>query len=177
MVMDMGRDAEQGVVELEYRPTVEDFTAALRERRRVSRAGRRQTRLVVVAFFAAGVGVAAQVAGGETPVFLPVWLVVFGFLIVLTPWLQARQVVRVAARNGVYRASVTDSGLTTRTDHSTTTIGWAAQPNYRETKNAFVVFSADRNATCFSVLPKRGLREPTDVDRLRTLLERNLTRV
>jgi hypothetical protein len=176
MVMNMGRNAEQGVVELAYRPTAEDFVAGLRERRQASRSARRQKWLIGIALVCAGVGAAAQLAQGEIPVFLPVWALVSAALIFLMPRLQGRQLLRAAERNGQYRATVTDDGLTVVTDHSTATVNWAAQPRYREGRDVFVLLSGDRNATCLTVLPKRGLTDPADADRLREILDRNVTR-
>ncbi|MEU0071588.1 YcxB family protein [Streptomyces sp. NPDC006332] len=176
MVMDMGRDAAQEVVELEYRPTTEDYAAALWERRRFSRAGRRIWWLIGLLVVLAGLNAALGLADGDVDLFLLIWPLLSALLLLLAPRLQARQVMRVAARNGLYRAAVSDAGVTVTTDNASSTINWAAQPRYREIRDAFVVFSADKNATCFTVLPKRGLRESADVDRLRTLLDRNLTR-
>jgi hypothetical protein len=178
MVMDMGRDADQGVVELEYQPVMQDFTGVLRERQRLRR--RAWTRymalgLVTVAWL---LNALVAVAGTEKPnwfllIFMPALLV----LLLLTPRLQARAFLRLAVRNGTYRATVTDAGLTMTTDNSTTTVKWRAQPRYRETKDAFFTYSDDKNASCFTVLPKRGLRSPADADRLREILDRNQTRV
>ncbi|MEU6351799.1 YcxB family protein [Streptomyces sp. NPDC047072] len=177
MVMNMGRDAEQGVVELAYRPTAGDFVAGLRERGRASRSARRQKWLIGMALVFAGVFSAVQLAQGEIPVFLPVWaLVSAAVLLFLLPRLQGRQLLRAAQPHGEYRATVTDEGLTIVTDNSTTTVNWAAQPRYREGRDVFVLLSADRNATCLTVLPKRGLGDPTDADRLREILDRNATR-
>jgi hypothetical protein len=80
-------------------------------------------------------------------------------------------------RQGTFRVTVTDAGLTLATDNSTTTLNWVAQPRYRETKDVFVMVSPDKKAVGFTVLPKRALRTPEDVDRLRAILDRNLTRV
>ncbi|MCX5420656.1 YcxB family protein [Streptomyces sp. NBC_00114] len=115
--------------------------------------------------------------GAEPDWFLLIWLPLFSGLLLLAPRLQARVVLKIAARNGTYRATVTDAGLTMVTDNSTTSVNWVAQPRYRETKDAFFTFSDDKNATCFTVLPKRGLQNPADGDRLREILDRNLTRV
>ncbi|MCI3269803.1 YcxB family protein [Streptomyces cylindrosporus] len=178
MVMDMGRDAGQGVVELTYEPMVEDFSSALRARTRVSRVARRQ----LWVFAAAGVcGVALavlRVAGiGDVPAPLCFALIVCGVLSAAGPWLTARQFQRLAHRNGTFRVSVTDAGVSMVTDHTTATVDWTAQPRYRETPRVFVLFSPDANAAGFTVLPKRGLSSPADADRLREILDRNLTRV
>ncbi|MCX4880664.1 YcxB family protein [Streptomyces sp. NBC_00847] len=177
MVMDMGRDAEQGVVEMVYEPVVEDFAGALRERKRFSRAGRIQRWALLAVAVAFVIEVAGALTGAEPDWFLLIWLPLFSGLLLLAPRLQARVVLKIAARNGTYRATVTDAGLTMVTDNSTTSVNWVAQPRYRETKDAFFTFSDDKNATCFTVLPKRGLQNPADGDRLREILDRNLTRV
>ncbi|WP_051833419.1 YcxB family protein [Streptomyces sp. NRRL S-646] len=177
MVMDMGRDAEQGVVELVYQPVAGDFSGALRERRRFNRAGKIQKWAVGFVAVAFVIEIAGALAGGHIDWFLLIWLPLLAGLLLLMPQLQARTVVKIAARNGTYRATVTDAGLTMATDNSTTSVNWAAQPRYRETKDAFFTFSDDKNATCFTVLPKRGLQNPADADRLREILDRNLTRV
>ncbi|MBO4257146.1 YcxB family protein [Streptomyces griseorubiginosus] len=176
--MDMGRDAEQGVIELVYQHVIGDFTGVLRERLRLKRRGwMRRWALGLVAFaFVLNAGLA--VAGSEKPDwFMMVWLPVVGVLLLLVPRLQARAFLKLANRNGTYRVAVADGGLTMANDNSTTSLQWAAQPRYRETPEAFFTYSDDKNASCFTVLPKRGLKDPADVDRLREILDRNLTRV
>ncbi|MFF3447545.1 hypothetical protein ACFYXJ_10490 [Streptomyces sp. NPDC002667] len=164
-------------VELEYRPVVADFTSALKARRGVSKAGRRQYWVLgCVAVVAALQGQRALDGHGES-MFLTIWLVVCVPLILLSPRLVARQFQRLGERQGTFRVSVTDAGVTVSTDNSVTALNWVAQPRYRETKDVFVMLSPDKNATGFTVLPKRAVRAPEDVDRLRSILDRNLTRV
>lgn len=177
MVMDMGRDAGQGAVELNYRPVAGDFTDALRERERLRR--RRWLRYWAVGLvgFAAVLNAALAVAGSAEPDWFLLTVLPLGLaLVVFTPWLQARAFLRLAARQGAYRATVADTGVTVANDHSTTSVTWAAQPRYRETKDVFVTYSDDKNASCFTVLPKRGLPDPADAARLRAILDRHLAR-
>ncbi|MFI0962002.1 hypothetical protein ACH4S8_11445 [Streptomyces sp. NPDC021080] len=164
-------------VELEYRPVVADFTSALRARRGVSKAGRRQYWVFGGVAVVAVVQIAEALAGRGGSLFLGVWLAIFVPLMLLSPWLMARQFQRLAERQGTFRVTVTDAGLTLATDNSTTVLNWVAQPRYRETKDVFVMLSPDKNATGFTTLPKRAVRASEDVDRLRALLDRNLTRV
>ncbi|WP_328668937.1 YcxB family protein [Streptomyces sp. NBC_00328] len=171
------RGAGADVVELEYTPVVADFTSALRARKGASKAGRRQYWVIGGVAVAAAVQVAEVVSGHGGSPFLGVWLAVFVPLILLSPWLMARQFLRLAERQGTFRVSVTDAGLTVATDNSTTVLNWVAQPRYRETKDVFVMLSPDKNAVGFTMLPKRAVRTPEDVDRLRAILDRNLTRV
>ncbi|MFK0118460.1 YcxB family protein [Streptomyces sp. NPDC090994] len=177
MVMDMGRETGADAVELAYRPEYGDFTAALRARRRIRKGARLQRVLLVVVAVCAVVGTVAGAATGELPLFPMIWIVLVVVMMSLLPWLQARQLLALATRFGGHRATVTESGLTVTNDGSSTTVTWAAQPRYRETPELFVLFSDDKNVSCFTVLPKRGLRDGADADRLRAVLDRHLTRV
>lgn len=165
------------VVELEYRPVVADFTSALRARKGVGKAGPRQYWAIGGAVVVAAVQIAEVLTGHGGSLFLGVWLAVFVPLYLLSPWLLARQFQRLAERQGTFRVTVTDAGVTVAMDNSSTALNWAAQPRYRETKDVFVTLSPDKNASSFTVLPKRAVRTPEDVDRLRAVLDRNLTRV
>ncbi|MEU6219280.1 YcxB family protein [Streptomyces sp. NPDC047022] len=169
--------AAQESVELLYQPTVKDFTSALRARRSVSRAGRRQKWVLCGVFVALVLEVVAVLNGAHPPVFFFIWVVLMGVLIPLTPWLQARQFQRLAEPKGTFRITVTDTGLVLANDNTTTAVNWAAQPRYKETNSEFVMVSADKNALSFTILPKRGAQSPADVDRLRAILDRNLTRL
>lgn len=73
--------------------------------------------------------------------------------------------------------TVTDAGVTVATDDSSTSLNWTVQPRYRETVDGFYMFSPEKNALNFTLLPKRGLRDPADVDRLRAILDAHLSRV
>jgi len=177
--MDMGRDDVTGrVVELEFRPVAKDFVAALRARRGVGRAMRRQVWLIGLAACCGVFVVASDLAHGETPpIPVLIGMCVFAFLLVFQPWLVARQFQRLAERRGVIRVTVTDAGVTVATDDSVTSLQWSVQPRYRETTDGFYMFSPEKNAANFTVLPKRGLRDPADADRLRAILDAHLSRV
>ncbi|WP_262063646.1 YcxB family protein [Streptomyces sp. STR69] len=177
--MDMGRDDVTGrVVELEFRPVVEDFRAALRARRRVSRSARRQNWMIgFVLVFGALVIASALSSGDSLPVPMLVGMVVAVLLLVFQPRLVARQFQRLAERRGEFRVTVTDTGVSVVTDDASTTLQWSVQPRYRETADGFYMFSPEKNALNFTVLPKRGLRDPADADRLRAILDAHLSRV
>ncbi|MET9883550.1 hypothetical protein ABZZ20_10440 [Streptomyces sp. NPDC006430] len=72
---------------------------------------------------------------------------------------------------------VDGSGLVVRTAAAETRTGWSAQPTYAETQDAFVMLSDDKASVSMTVLPKRGVRAPADVDRLRAILDANLRRL
>ncbi|MGI5454670.1 hypothetical protein ACQEWB_16130 [Streptomyces sp. CA-249302] len=178
MVMDMGRDAGQGVVEMTYDPVMGDFTGVLRERNRLIHRGRGRKWAAGGAAIGFVLNASLSVVGRADPVWpLLIGVPVAASLLLLAPWLQARAFLKLAARNGTFRVTVTDAGFTMATDNSTTTLNWAPQPRYRETQDAFYTYSDDRYARSFTVLPKRGLADPADADRLREILDRNLTRV
>ncbi|MFF8943277.1 hypothetical protein ACF1A5_13600 [Streptomyces sp. NPDC014864] len=177
MDMNTGRDAARDGVELVYQPTVGDYASALRARRRAGRLGRMQRWLPYVLLVCGGLEAALVIAGRRGSVNVVVYALVAACLVWFTPWLQARQVHRLSQRQGTFRATVTEAGLALSTDHTTASVDWVAQPRYAETREAFVLLSADKNAVGFTMLPKRGLSDPAEADRLREILDRNLTRV
>jgi hypothetical protein len=176
-----GRGTVEGAaVELMYRPTEKDWTAALRARAKAGRAGARQRRLLVVAATCGvvGMGVSMGTGKGESiPMPLVVGVPVAVLLLMLAPRLQARQIVKMAALQGEFRVLVDDSGVRVTTDSTSTVVGWQSQPRYVETTEQFVLLSPDKNAVGFTVLPKRGLQDSSDIARLRAILDRHLQRV
>lgn len=178
MVMDMGRDAAaQDAVELVYEPTVQELAQALRARQRASRFGRMQRWLPGVLAVFVALDLASYLAGGHTSLGLLFWALFVAALLPAVPWLTARQLRRLTQRQGTFRAVVTDSGINLTTDTSTTTMTWAAMPRYAETRDVFVLLSGDKQAVGVTLLPKRGLQNPPDIDRLRQILETHLRRV
>ncbi|MFF4520615.1 YcxB family protein [Streptomyces bluensis] len=166
-------------VELAYRPTVGDLASALRVRARSTGAGRFQRRVLVCTVVAVAVSVLLSVAGSgrqDTPWQLYAGLMVFASLTTAVPWLQARQLHRLAERQGDIRGSVDDTGIRVTTAHSSVTLDWHLYPRYTETAELFVLLSADKSAVGVVVLPKRAVTDPEDVDRLRAILDRRLVR-
>ncbi|WP_145828811.1 YcxB family protein [Streptomyces sp. T12] len=129
---------------------------------------------------AAFVGASAvPLAQGETPDTQS--LVIAGLLVVLLlviqPWLMARQSHKIASRNGAYRAKVDDFGATVSNTGGSSQLNWTAAPHYAETPDTFVLLSGDKNVSCLTVLPKRGVQEPGAVDGIRTLLDRHIRKL
>ncbi|MEV5200955.1 YcxB family protein [Streptomyces sp. NPDC053720] len=173
-----GWELEGAVVELEYQPTTADFAEALNARAKLSVGGRMQRRLLIlVPVLAVSAGILVALGGDRPGAVFWVALVAVMVSVILTPWLQARQLYRFAARQGTCRTMVRESGVQVVTDHSTTTVNWAMVPRYRETPLLFVLFSGDKQATGVTMLPKRGVRGPDDLDRLRSVLDRNIRRL
>jgi hypothetical protein len=166
-------------VELEYQVTREDMRQALKARAKASGRARQTQRFVLIGV-AAFVGASAvPLAQGETPDTQS--LVIAGLLVVLLfvvqPWLVARQFHKIASRNGAYRAKVDDFGATVSNTGGSSQLNWTAAPHYAETPDTFVLLSGDKNVSCLTVLPKRGVLAPGTVDGIRALLDRHIRRL
>ncbi|MFJ2829281.1 YcxB family protein [Streptomyces sp. NPDC087263] len=166
---------ERTVVELAYRPQSADALVGLRVRERIKRTGL----LLRGVFLLLWVGqwlVSAVVRGSvdvvSTVLFLLVVLLVWGY-----PRLQAAQVQRLVGWQGEYRATVSPAGVTCRTDHGTLIQKWSVFQGYRETASHFVLLSRDPNIMCVDVLPKRGVHEAGNLERLRAILDQHIPRV
>ncbi|MFC9929499.1 hypothetical protein [Streptomyces sp. NPDC127190] len=176
MTTDMGREAVRETVELAFRLEARDFVSALRARRKISRSSRLATGVLGLMFLAFALTAAAELAGGRVDLFPVLMMIYCGVGLAVTPVLQARRLARVAEVSGACRVTVDEEGVTVRAEHVTVVQEWGARPVYRETADSFALFSGDRNARCMTLLPKRALTDPADVDRLRSLLDRHITR-
>ncbi|MFD8805869.1 YcxB family protein [Streptomyces sp. NPDC059597] len=173
----MDKDMTGDVVELTCRPVAADFVSAVRAQMRLSRTGRRLRTLSFAAGFFLVLEVVLLAAGKPgVPLVLLVGSVAVPLLTLLSPWLAARPLQRLADRQGIWRVTVTETGISLATDTTTTSVTWQAQPRYCETDRVFVLVSDDKDATGFTMLPKDGLPDRADVDRLRALLDRHLVR-
>ncbi|MFJ9606206.1 YcxB family protein [Kitasatospora sp. NPDC101176] len=165
-----GGEAEQA--ELAYTLTVQDFREALTARARATPSGRRMRWLMYAVLALCLVG-AVLVLAGRASVSEPLVTMAGAtvFVVFGVPLLQARQFHRLTSDKGEFRAVVDHGGVTVANRHSTSTLTWQAAPRYLETPHLFVLLSGDRNASCLTVLPKRGTVEP---ERLGALLARQL---
>ncbi|MFI8106711.1 YcxB family protein [Streptomyces sp. NPDC086023] len=177
----MNTGGEQGVVapvELRYRPVAEDMVRALKVRAGTTPAGRRTRYAPVVAVAAAALYVWLKARDGvpfdPSVIGVVTGVAAFCVLLWLGPRLAARQLHRLAAGHGEYRAVVDGEGVTVTSAGGSQFIPWGAQPRYVETAELFVMLSPDRNAVGITVLPKRGLQGPADLDRLRRFFEQSL---
>ncbi|WP_405425153.1 YcxB family protein [Streptomyces erythrochromogenes] len=172
---------DERTVELVYRTTTTDIAQALRARDSHTAAGRRRRWAYPLAgTFGIGIGVLVMVAGGGVA-DVPLMLVTIGMGLwgtaLFGPRLQARAVRGMLEKSGETRAVVDGSGVLVVLDAFESRVGWAAQPRYVETDDAFVMLSDDKQAVSMTVLPKRGIRAPGDVDRLRAVLDAHLRRL
>ncbi|KQX53015.1 MULTISPECIES: YcxB family protein [unclassified Streptomyces] len=91
------------------------------------------------------------------------------------PWLTARIVFRLIKAQGDATAVVGEDGARWTSRDTDTTIRWGLLPRYVETPRLFVLLTSQQSGTGFAYLPKRGLAAPADADRLRAILDRNIT--
>ncbi|MFJ3584948.1 YcxB family protein [Streptomyces sp. NPDC090127] len=177
------RPPTQETVELVYLPTDVDVADALRVRMRRTPGGRR-LRLLLLTLGIAGIGLLVLSIvrpATDDPVSSSagaLFLVVFSFgLLVLYPALTARQVHRMVASQGEFRAVVGEHGVRWTSRDTEVRSGWEMFPRYAETAELFVLFSGDKNGVGVGTLPKRGLAGAGEADRLRAILDRHITRL
>lgn len=167
-------------VELVYRATAEEFREALHASTRASALGWWGRGLLL---FSGGLGVllaAVPLLLGTAPdakVLVMMAAPVLGLLVL--PRLQARHLHRRAALLGTHHTVLDLWGVTVEHDQGTERAArWSQVSGYAETPQTFVLLSGGTHAPRLTVLPKRGLRNPGDADRLRAFLHRHdLTRL
>ena len=166
---------ERTVVELAYRPQSADALVGLRVRERIKRTGpllRGVFLLLWVGQWLVFAVVRGKVDVVSSVLFLLVVLLVWGY-----PRLQAAQVQRLVGWQGEYHTTVSPAGITCRTDHGTLIQKWSVFQGYRETAGHFVLLSRDPNIMCVDILPKRGVHETGNLERLRAILDQHIPRV
>lgn len=165
-------------VEMSYRATIEDFREALRARMRAAPAGRRMRWLmIVIAVLLLTFAVTSWLTKRTVDVPLLVTPTAVLLVMLFVPRMQARQFYRLADAAGACHTVVDDSGITITNQQQTSSLTWQAMARYTETQRVFVLVSGDKNASCLTLLPKRGVSDSGDVDRLRALFDQHLTRV
>lgn len=158
--MDGGKRVEESV-EVRYTPTTADFRAAFAARARGAAAGRRSRRSRYLTASCTGAGavvlsVADRTVGPPALVMLAVALL----LVVGPPWLQLRQVRRMAADKGEFRIVLGEAGVTVTNAVSSTEIAWWELPHYLETPGLFVLLGGGEQTHVLTLLPKRGTGDP-----------------
>ncbi|MER5306513.1 YcxB family protein [Streptomyces sp. NPDC002773] len=93
------------------------------------------------------------------------------------PRVTAYSLFRLIGSQGEARAVVDEDGGRWTSRDTDTTIRWALLSRYAETPRLFVLFTDRTSGTGLAYLPKRGLAEPADADRLRAILDRNTSKV
>ncbi|AWT43131.1 MULTISPECIES: YcxB family protein [Streptomyces] len=176
MVMDMGRDAvRDGVVELEFAYERQDMEQAFRLLlRKRGRAGLLYHPAVAACAVLIGVAVAVTNSPAHP---LAVMGVLWGVVMFFSPRLSATQMLKAHQHHGLMRLTVGAEGVRQVTAHADLRTGWPNYGSYAESDTAFILRSPDKAGRCAIVLPKRAVRTPEDVDRLRAVLDGHLPRV
>lgn len=168
------------VVSLTYTATAEDIRHGMRVRARAATGlASKATLLFVVGLVAVALLVLLSVALTEglttrTWTWLTVYALMVAVILLVVPRTRKRQYQRVADQLGTTRVSVDDAGLRLEGPHGTSTNNWSAYGSFVETEQAFVLMSPDKKRIVFTMLPKRGLTEPSDAERLRKILARHV---
>ncbi|ORT61870.1 YcxB family protein [Streptomyces sp. CB03238] len=169
-------------VELTYQPVVADAVGAIRARSRATPSGRLQNGILLASglLVTGSFGMGFFGPKGHTLGSVVVYGVFLAFIIglyVLVPRLMGRQVHRMYATQPEFRAVVGDDGVRQFSRDLDMTYRWGALPRYTETGELFVLLTGDRHGVGVVILPKRGIADPDGVDRLRAILDRNITRM
>ncbi|MFF9869656.1 YcxB family protein [Streptomyces sp. NPDC013953] len=169
-------------VELAYVPVLADAVGAIRARAKGTPSGRLQNGILLACGLLMLGALVLNLIGRRGPgiggtVFCVVALAFFLGLYVLVPGLQGQQMHRMYAAQGEFRVVVDDDGVRQFSRDLDMTYRWPALPRYTETDELFVLLTGDRHGVGMAILPKRGIAAPADIDRLRAILDGNITRI
>ncbi|MGW6394006.1 YcxB family protein [Streptomyces sp. NPDC055103] len=114
-------------------------------------------------------GIVAEMTGLGVAALLVIQLM--GWAVAQVIFLSAR------AQGGEARAVVDADGGRWTARNTDTTVRWALLPRYVETDRLFVLLTPRKTGSGFAYLPKHGLADPADAERLRALLDRHSSRV
>lgn len=95
----------------------------------------------------------------------------------LMGWAVARAFFLSVRAQGEARAVVDAEGGRWAARDTEQVIRWAMLPRYAETDRLFVLLTPRKTGSGFAYLPKHGLADPADADRLRALLDRHSNRI
>ncbi|MFF7328858.1 YcxB family protein [Streptomyces sp. NPDC008150] len=115
-------------------------------------------------------------AGGRVPLGLIVASLVFGLVPLLVPRLSARTSAETLSPQGPVEVLVDADGVRTRSAGGDERMNWAGYDGWLEGPRTFVLTGPGRATVFATLLPKSGVAEQGDVDRLRALLAEHLPR-
>jgi hypothetical protein len=166
-------------VELSFTMTADDIRHGALTRMKTVRSGRFARAMLPVAAALIGMSLtlfAVLAVAGQLELdwqrLTP--LVVAGVIFAVVLVVQRRAYGQIAARMGDVRASLDDESVRIANEHSSSVNSWSAYGSFVETDRAFVLLSPDAKRIVFTVLPKRGLAQPSDAERLREILARHV---
>lgn len=169
-------------MELAYLPTVADAAAAIRARTRATPAGRLQNVVIIASGVVVLQALVVACMNPKGPSLRLVVLCLTALALIVgvylrVPRLQGRRIHRMLAPQGEFQAVVDGNGVRVASRYSDTTYRWPMLTRYAETDALFVLMTPDKYGVGFVVLPKRGVADPADIERLRGLLTGRATRV
>ncbi|MFB7708434.1 hypothetical protein [Streptomyces sp. NPDC056105] len=156
---------EPSGVQLTYRPQLADTRVGQQVRDRVKRTKSVLRGVLLVL----GVGfwlITIDVVSTGLLLFVVLWM--WGY-----PRLHVAYIQRIIG----WQVSTARPCLRPGSPATATTARWSRSGGYRETAHHFVLLSRDPNIMWLEVVPKRGVHEAEDLDRLRAILDQNTTRV
>ncbi|MER7725340.1 YcxB family protein [Streptomyces sp. NPDC096323] len=164
-------------VRLTYVVTWREISDGLKIQMRHSRVGRWCHRLMwgLGAFLAFAIA-ATVLTRGITAVDPSTWssFLVICLLLVAVRKVTALGLLGYARHLGEHRVTVDASGIRTVTAAHTQETGWQFYGRCVEGRRVFVLLTPDASRTGVMILPKRGLEDPQDADRLRELMSSHL---
>ncbi|MEU3724037.1 YcxB family protein [Streptomyces sp. NPDC031705] len=172
-------DMTDRAVELYYRAARRDAWEVLRWRAVKVPAGRKELLLWLVLLpLVAPALVVAQHGRAVDPASLAVaggvGLALGAVCLWLERWRTARRMYRWASEHREYRLVVTGLGIQNhRPDGTAVAYRWDKYKGWAETRGLFVLVFINGD---LGWVPKRDAQEPDDLDRIRSLFDRNLTR-
>ncbi|GAA2433144.1 YcxB family protein [Streptomyces lavendulocolor] len=175
-------ETARDAVELTYVPVLADAVGAIRARAKATPSGRLQNGVLLACSLLMVGALVLNLTSAKGPstsgtAFCVAALVMAAGLYFLVPGLQGQQVHRMFATQGEFRAVVDADGLRQSSRDWGMTFRWPMLPRYTETDELFVLLSGDKHGVGIAILPKRGLADPADADRLRALLDQHITRL
>ncbi|MFF4499733.1 YcxB family protein [Streptomyces sp. NPDC001401] len=121
--------------------------------------------------------IALDLLGGHSVNPGAVLLLFYAVLLYYWPHIGARNARRVSEHQGRMRVTLDEEGVLLAGAQADARMRWGYFGSYAEGDRVFILRTPDRGGRGVTVIPKGGAADPADVDRLRDLLNRHLTRV
>ncbi|MEV4994671.1 hypothetical protein [Streptomyces niveus] len=164
-------------VKLTYLVTWREISEGLKMQMRHSPVGRWCYRVLWgLCALLALLSVANLLTRGVDAAGLEVWrfLLTACFIVIAIRWLTALALLAYARHLGEHRVTVDADGISIVSERHTHHTNWGFYGRSAESRRVFVLLTPDVWGTGLMVLPKRGLSDPRDSERLRSLITEHL---
>ncbi|MGW6306197.1 YcxB family protein [Streptomyces niveus] len=164
-------------VKLTYVVTWREISEGLKMQMRHSPVGRWCYRVLWgLCALLALLSVANLLTRGVDAAGLEVWrfLLTACLLVIAIRWLTALALLAYARHLGEHRVTVDADGISIVSERHTHHTNWGFYGRGAESRRVFVLLTPDVWGTGLMVLPKRGLSDPQDAERLRSLITEHL---